>query len=441
MTYTSYIVIVLLISAFFLMRDAFLVHKTKSLSIFTVFSVMYVLIHGVLLSYFLSYMEKYPSDTFYLNHHLFQLKIWTFLSLVLYLIIRFVYYWPGKEKQNIIDKRRLNKDKSQSLAVILLFIGSASFFLWSYAYGGIINVVLIGDYIRAGQSQINNSLAFMLHPARVLLFATLLFALLVKKGTRKTLNSILLLISFVLSVFLLLAMDGRFMAAMFFVMLFFCATDIFAAHEITKKKVFLMSGLALLALFFISIMDSITEIIRLGSVSDEYTPDDPFLIREFTYVIKSGAFSVDWKMKHPDDYMIFDDLITGLFAWLPTAFKPDGFTQIWQFNTHLQAGTQYTLAETPCEMVSTSVYDLGFFGIIIFGLFWGSVIRYVDIKGRQNHSIISKAVYCYMAYIFIRLSAYCQLYDVVKDLFPIFVAWFFWRIVLKTRNSNRNAYY
>jgi phosphoglycerol transferase MdoB-like AlkP superfamily enzyme len=97
----------------------------------------------------------------------------------------------------------------------------------------------MADYIRAGQAPVNNGLAFMLHPTRVLLFSTLLFVLLVKRGTRKWLNIFLLICSSVLSILLLLAMDGRFMAAMFFVMLFFCAADIFGYKKITRKIIFI----------------------------------------------------------------------------------------------------------------------------------------------------------------------------------------------------------
>ena len=437
MSNTVFFYVILIISVTLLSRDAYKVIKSKTLKLFTVFSIMYVIIHGLLLCYFLYYADTDPSEMFFLRKNIDNLLLWASLSLILLLVIRIIYYWPRRKKRIVLEQLYINIGRAQILAIILLIIGAISFFLWVYAYGGIFNLILMADVVRAGMSPVHNSLAFMLHPARVLLFDSLLFIILYRQGKKKFLNAILFVCSFTLSILLLLGTDGRFMTAMFFVMILFCSIDIFGRNKINKKKVIVLTSIAMMALFIIYWMDSVTEEIRTGGVSDYISPT-PFLITEFKYIFNSGVTSLLWRERHPDDWLIFNDFLSGLFAWFPTSVKPVDIETIWHLNTFLQHGSG-SLGETPCEMTSTSIYDFGIWGVIPFGLFWGLIFRYVDSNIYNRQSIFHKTVYCYLSYMVIRLSAYCQLYDVMFGLFPVFMAWVFWSFLNLKNKYNINS--
>ena len=202
---------------------------------------------------------------------------------------------------------------------------------------------------------------------------------------------------------------------LFFVVAIFAVFDAFSPGNFNKKKLILLCLVGFVGLLFIFKLDSITYYIRFGV--QQPGSSESFLksfMGEFAYVLISGQQAV----RHAGTWncLIFDDILTGLQAWLPGSYKFFNSINIWDYNTVLS--TTNFFGQFPCDFISTSLYDLSYFGFVVFGVFWGFVIKKIEYM-KTRHTLSLLVLYYAISSSFFRLVDYCMLYDFVLGIFPI----------------------
>jgi len=303
----------------------------------------------------------------------------------------------------------------QITTIVCMFIGLLSIYLWSKAFGGIFDLIKVGNAVRGGWSTAVNELAFFKHPSRLILISSFASLLLIKYSHKKTLNKVIFIISFIYSILFLLANDGRGSFALYFIVLAFIILGVFEKRNFSFKKMLLLFLLAILGFILIMNLDAITRFVRTGVYENTYNRSFlSAILKEFAHIMISGQTAL--RHAFSGTFLIVDDILYGAMAWIPSSLKPFEAVNIWNYNTALAASGfngQY-----PCDIVSTSLYDLSIAGPIVFGLFWGSVLRRIEqlrVGGTVFHLV------CYYSFFLtcIQLVQSCMLYSFVLSIFAL----------------------
>ena len=406
-------------------REAYDVIKTHSLKISNLFFIMYSITYGVQLAYFLYSYEYNKATIPYIKNNLGVLFLWHLLAIIGYFILKFFSSQvKKKQKRNIYTSKDVNA--LQFSAVVSLIIGIICLHLWSSAYGGIFPLILIGDAVRAGYGNVNSIMTIFMRPASILMFTTLLFITLLRcKKSGRVFNYLCVFISFTYSLLYLLAADGRFTTAMYFLLVFFASFNVFEINQFTKKKLVRVFVVSICALLFIFSLDTITDSLRDKDAND--LSDHNFILSEFDYIYQTGVHIINKVMDYNGSWLLFHDILGGVFAWFPIRYKPESIIGIWDYNTKDIAG-EFATGQIPTDFVSTSLYDASFLGIIIFGVFWGLMLKRME-SVKYNCHIFSEPLYCYFSYLMIRLPNYTVLSDPVGNMFPVFITYVIYRII------------
>ena len=86
----------------------------------------------------------------------------------------------------------------------------------------------------------------------------------------------------------------------------------------------------------------------------------------------------------------------------------------WNYNTILT--TNDFFGQFPCDFASTSLYDLSFVGSLVFGVFWGMILKKIEVLRNKNSTFSDVCYYAFSTSLF-RLVDYCMLYDFVLGIF------------------------
>ena len=255
----------LLFGIFCLIRELYFVMCNSKFQIVNLFGIMYSLTYGILPAYFIySYDNNLLSENFMNNHQ--YLFVWLLFAMLSYIVIQIIYYYKnsGTNQLRIIDVSQKDYKKFEICAILCFIIGVVSMLLWTNAHGGIYKFILSANAIRGGWDTTYNAFAFFKHPARIIKIATFFFQTLVLLNYKKSLNTLLFLISCIFSILFLLASDGRLPMALFFVTMLLLHYGLFENGKLTRKKLYTMLIVGLMALGLIQNMDKITYFIRTG---------------------------------------------------------------------------------------------------------------------------------------------------------------------------------
>ncbi len=394
--------------------------QNKSFTIISLVGVMFIFTYGVLP--FIVIGAYYWKDISISTKHyqydysdigLMQTLIWEILGTISYIIIRFI----NRNVGSLLSRNNFYTDYSalQITTFLSLVIGVTCMYLWSMAFGGIQNLIREASKVRSGFSDVQNRFAFFKHFARVIIITCFSSLFLYKKKYNKLFNAILFIVSLIFSILFLLANDGRLSTLLFFVVVVFIVFDVFSSGNFSKKRFIFLCLIGGVGIFFIFKLDSITYYIRFGVLEPKSSRSfiESFM-GEFAYVMISGQKAID----HAEtwNWLIFDDILTGLQAWLPSSYKFINSKNIWDYNTLIS--TTNFVGQFPCDFISTSLYDFSYFGFAIFGVFWGFVIKRIEYL-RTNNTLFSLVCYYSISTAFFRIVDYCMLYDFILGIFSI----------------------
>ena len=428
--------------------ECYNIRKKTHILIINFFGFMYGLTYGLLpaLVIICFYSLNVDLSQFYYRidyseQGLNRIVIWFVCAVFGYFFVQLFYYrLPLVRKQekfsvqNQILVDELFLKKFQILLLICLPIAIVSMYLWTMAYGGIFKLIMIAAAVRDGVGDVDNAIAFFLRPAKMILATTYMSLFLIRKRHLVYLNSILFGISFVASILLLLALDGRLGMVNFIVAVVMILFGFFESKEITWKKICCLCLLACMALFLIMKMDDITFFLRNSTWEAESSFKIPFyesVLGEFSYIITGAQKVIQLYEDGNLPYLFWEDIKTGVFAWLPSSLKPDNLVNVWNYNTLLCTTTRKLYGQLPCDFITTSLYDFGFLGPVIFALFWGKLIRFFDDIYLKSHDMMFDVAYIALILSFIRRVNYCLLYDFVLGLFYICLAYAIWLVCKK----------
>ena len=431
---------------FFLLVTAdqiLVLRKQKSIKLINVFSLTYGATYGLLLFTYLFLYKSMGIEVIriiYTESDLGSLWYWFTFSVFGYISIQIVYRFAFStdktKKAELIQEKKKEKLSPHSFfclqltGIVCLVVGIISFYLWARAYGGISEFISVANAVRGGWSDVINPFAFMKHPSKIVLFSSYIFFKLIKEKHKIFLNSIFMLISLVFSFCYIMANDGRMTMAIYVVILMFMMLDLFAEQINIGKKAVAVLIIAFVSIVLILNMDAFTASIRGSEIEESGDSLAEGLTEELSYIVAAGQTSVRHWREPGSRLLLFDDLFSGIFAWLPTSLKPGNFVSIWTFNTnrYLENPDVVNTSTIPTDYISTSIYDLGVFGCIVFGLFWGLILKKLDQEKKTSRSPFFEIVYYTLAMSIFRLVNYCSLYDFILGLFNVAVAAVIWKM-------------
>ncbi len=427
------------------------IRKQNRINHINIFGLMYGLTYGILT---FAYMFMYEfmgikiQRIDYSEAGIGALWFWFVLSVFGYMFVMFFYNLTLKKKADaeelpeIDDLEDSNRDyrRLQFTAVVCLMVGVVSLYLWARAYGGIFELINVANIVRSGRHEVVNSLAFFKHPAKVVTFVSYIFLYLLKKKYHVVVNFVFFAVSATLSVLYLLADDGRMTTVTYFVILFFILVDMFANKIQVTKKLATILVFCVVAVVFILNLDAITHYIRHGEALEATAEGENALLGELSFIPAAGQTAVRNMLDNGSSNLIFHDILLAVFAWVPSSLTPDGLIDIWDYNTVVYGGST-RLGQLPTDFVSTSIYDLGIFGVILLPFIWSRVMRIMDKLRRSKNNAFFKIAFCAFAMSVFRLPEYCMMVDFMLSAFNIFVAGIVWKvseffIVDKEKNTN-----
>lgn len=431
-------------------REVRRIIRLKQIRISNLILIMYGITYGIVLSLLLLFndMGIYRTQgTFlmvdYSSQGLKYLTWWFFAAVIGYISFRSAGILRIKEssrQQNAesppTQAQSVLLERLQYTSVVCLAIGIVCFWIWTSGWGGYMNMFLNAREIRNGSYGIKNTVAFFAKPAHIVATVSIMSVFLVKQRKNVLLNKVIFVISFVISLLYYLAKDGRMIMAMYLLIVLFMWNDMFEKQtNITKKLVKLGFGFALFVVIVLN-MDKITYLLRYGTdlVANDSETALQSIMDELSYIYVAGQTSLKQFLSGGSPFLIGHDVVSGLFAWVPSALTPKGLINIWSYNTQLVAGSK-ALAQYPCDLISTSIYDLGVFGPIILPAVWGAIINKLERMKKAGSSPIFIVLYYGMSMTLLRGINYSMISSTVASMFHLFVAavvfWVMGRVKIK----------
>lgn len=357
-------------------------------------------------------------------------NVWTFyVQFILTVIGYFVLNFGYNIKPRIIKQQRI-KDSQNIIFTTIVFslISVVSLFMWASGYGGISNLLENANAIRSGFVSSSNSTAFFKHFVPLaLLTSWMLFSLLMRKNVKKFAYKIaailLLIINVCVSSIYLQANDGRFLLAAY-ILLFFLI-HIKYLYEVKSVNIIpLFIKLGVVAIIVGTILFNADKILRFMRGDTIIETSGSGIVKtistEFYFIITGTQKSLLEWFSGDGKLMIVNDVINGLFAWLPTSFKPIILEDVWDYNTRIIEPSSY--GQAPTTIVAQSVYDLGLIGIIVIPFLYGMLIKRVEkiLEARKNN-VFFDTIYVALGFYLCKGIVYFSLYNIMINIFFIFI--------------------
>lgn len=420
-------------------------HKIKAITyIRLIYMFLYGLVPGILI------ITQYDGEVFgaidYSSEGVFALFLLYFCTILGYIFLGLGYRLKFKNKFKIVGLNlflNINKKSNELLiylsAIIGLILGGVCLHLWSMAYGNIFGLIKVASMVRSGYSSVTNAFAFFKHPAGLVIISSIMFFVLIINSnySKQIILKLLFLISLFLSITYLLACDGR--TGMAFYLFQYVLVFMYCKRtEITVKyrTMLLIVAIAIILLLIIQNLNTVTYYIRTGNWVASTSETNLFLsiLSNFEYTVVSGQFILQNRIKMNIDYTIFNDILTGIFAWIPSSLQPINMLTVWEYNTSLITNGEKS-GTLPCDIITLSIYDLGILGTIIIPIFWGIVIKKIDglLEGSNK---FNKILFVLLLPSFIGGVTGCSLYNMLLNTFEVFIigiVYFIFFIILKSR--------
>lgn len=364
-----------------------------------------------------------------------------YTQLVLTLLGYFFLHLGYKIKQkNIKIVKVTHNEKLLLICSIFSIISTVSLFLWASGFGGIRELIINANAIRAGFISSTNSFSFFKHFVPLSLMSSwMLFNIMVKNEIKKVSKRILvlflLLCSIVLSFIYIQANDGRMLLAVY-VFLFFVQ---YFKYKYESKKISTASMIFRFIIIFITVVvllfsaDAILMLLRNGTyINSEATNFTSIISKEFSFIISGTQTALIYDASGESKFMLINDVINGLFAWLPTSLKPILLEDVWDFNTRLIASGIY--GQTPTTIIAQSVYDLSIVGIVIIPFIYGFIIKKTEkILECREGSAFFETIYIVLGYYLCKGIPYFSCYNILINTFFIFIAILIYNLVQKIK--------
>lgn len=357
------------------------------------------------------------------------------LTLITYISLRIGYFHERRKVAHINEQIHREGNKNILLsAFVFLCVSFIALYLWSSGYGGLLSVMLLGNQIRASFVESTNSFMFFKHLVPISIVSSLLmYTELFVNNSRehRFLKYILLLVSIIISLIYIIANDGRMLAGTYF--LYFILISFKKKFEIEKQPVasiMLRSTLVIVFIFFIILSSErwFSNLRELEASSSESKTIIDVFMSEFHFIVSGLYSSINDSFNGIYHFTIFNDLLNGVFAWLPTSLKPIILDDVWDINTNILNDDGY--GQSPTSIVAQSFYDLHILGVVVIPYFYARVIAKIEKALDGNTSTFGLVLYTTLAFYFGKGMAYFSIYNIMINLFFIVFSWILYKSFL-----------
>ncbi len=417
------------------------ISRAKRIEIISLFRLMYSAIYGFLPAIMLYKLDSGTLSSMYmtLGEYGTNMLIALIVSVIEYIILTVVY--NGTRKSRLYNKPYTDLSiNTQKVSLTLVCImGFLSLILWTRAYGSVMNFIINADAIRANYSNIYNPFAFMEHFTKVFAFSFfVVIALLIREKRKKRTKLytwFLLLTTFVGAITVMLCTDARgAIGTLIIVTVLYIINERVENSHLSVKKA-LITLVIVVGAAFIAIVASEGVMNAFRGLSDGTSEESrgilDIVISEFGYTFHSQAMAVKTVMDNPFQTMLFNDLLGGITAWLPSRFIPFELPiDIWNYNTELLREVKYFYGQAPSDFVSTTLYWFGPIGILLGPALMGWLIKKLETMFRRAaYSPYLMAVYARFMYYAVWWVSHCSIQYTVLALFGMFLVHLITKVV------------
>lgn len=322
---------------------------------------------------------------------------------------------------HIYISRDFTPRRLHSAAIVMSVISIISLLLWASTLGGVIGLLQNGRMVRSGYSVegATNSLGFMKMFVPFGLFASIVF-LGLYRTEKKGLYFFEFVIMFFVSVFYSVANDGRapFMMYLVSILVLWRMTG---KEEWKKRSRIGLIIVVIIAYVLIANMDNILELLRTGTYGSSETDSGviSFLADEFSFTVRNAQSSQE-ALKDGETFRIFKDIIGAIFSLVPSRFRPDWVVRLEKVNTQYWVGSYTYYGGKPTDIMAASLYELWYFGVIIWPFIYGVVVRKLDnYFAKSRETLYGKILFVQLIYQFAKTVAYADLWLIAWNIFYI----------------------
>ena len=410
--------------------------KRNELRIFDFVRLMYSFVYGLIPS-LLYWKESTGERNLYFYDYslngLTRIYLMWFLSIAAYGFLNLAYWSVRKNIKTDISNVLVNPANVQEISrrlficgIVTLIVGFVCLFLWTSAYSSLSNFILNASRIRSGKGKIYNRFAFVKQFVKILPLSiyALLSAFLYErpKGLRKIVYIVLIALSLVGNYYYFIASDAR-------VTIIFTGLAVLSISLRHRKKSSIIGYLTIAAVIGFVLLeatmlaDAFTYYVRYGEWKSVNSGFINNLTKEFRFILSSDMRVAKAWISGDLKIQIGNDLINSLTSWIPDRFLPFSVPDtLWRYNTKMYG--EFTGATSPTSLLSTSIYEFGLIGVIIFPLCFGFVIGYIEKLLWSNRTVVYADVYYgLLVGLSVQMVSHNQISTFVVSLFPAFLFW------------------
>ena len=209
--------------------------------------------------------------------------------------------------------------------------------------------------------------------------------------------------------------------------LLFVLISIKNSYEVKGIKVskLIIRSIILITIVFILILNSESFFALFRKTTGEEKSESLGFVgtvtKEFSFIVSGLQSAFKTRINGTAGLMIKNDLINGIFAWLPTSLKPITLVDVWDYNTTLLASGSY--GQSPTSIIAQSVYDLGMPGVLFIPFFYGFLIKKIEnLLAAHVNSTFYNTIYLVLGYYLAKGIAYFSMYNIMMNIFFIVIA-------------------
>ncbi|MGN7241042.1 hypothetical protein [Priestia megaterium] len=285
--------------------------------------------------------------------------------------------WPfkGTRIQNLSDEKTLLRSKYYLVAWVTLFLGIASYFLYTLPYGGFVNYLEYSKALRAGIPAVSNSFSFLKPFGGLTFFSSILFfGLAIEKHSPKHKNKRILIgiiLSFLFSIYVLYSWEGRF-ALVTYIGTFVLAYILYfnkSAFVFFKRMILFVTVAFLLVIGSDSILGGTRA--KLGVIE--------FFSKELSFPFISYIAQI-----YSPEFRWFQDIMVGPLFIFPQKIWSGmfGIETASSFNTYLilgaRKGVDSVTGEIPIDILMFGYMQASVLGVVVMGLIFGVSLLFID---------------------------------------------------------------
>lgn len=433
MTNKNFIILIILYTIFFTWSLFLIIkkiYKTKKIELSDFFRLFYLFFYGLTPVCTLISIKAGKTNiikAYYLESNKDYLKYIVFaITVLFYAIYNSFYKFLNKKEYNFkINKIPVISEKSSAFYIAniaCLLIGWIALFLYTIAYGGIVETFKYAEQIRNNICPIKNNLTYF-QPFTMILtiipfnYLTLLKNMKDKTNKYKIITWSLFSISILGFIFVMLIIDSRskMIISILITIYYFFKSELL---RFDKKNIFKFSIIFLFVFTVLINSEDISGFLHNQNRTEQKHQINEFISQEFGFSYLNNVNIIYRKIHNLNGKIrIFDNMIGLSISLLPRSIQRKVTMNMHTYNTQLM---HRKIGTIPSDLITSSVYSLGYIGPLIFPIWIAFIIYCLNqlVIKRQKEYDYYNILESYLAFYICLLLVYS--YDLASIVFSCF---------------------